>query len=113
MININGIHRKTRTPTEIRQRHFELGQMWPDNTWTTNVKSERLHHDTICDCCHELATRIAITNVWGSVCEVYCCVKHYADVHNTWRDCIPNEKEKKEVANEPDRRYSHLSNCKN
>lgn len=97
-MNWNPIRKKKRTPTELRQRHFELGQMWPRNTWTTTAKSVRLDNDSVCDCCDQPAERIAITNVWGQVYELYCCAKHYNEVNNTWRDMIPNEKDKKDVS---------------
>ena len=89
---INPIRFRKRTPTELRQRQFELAQMWPNNTWTTYAKKVRMDHDTRCDCCEEYATRVAITNVWGGVYELYVCAKHYNEVNNTWRDSIPEKK---------------------
>lgn len=101
MLNWNNIRNKKRSPNEMKQRQFELAQMWPNNTWVTYAKTVRLDHDTVCECCDQPAFRIAITNVWGSVYELYVCAKHYNEVNNTWRDTIPNEKkEQKEEKSE-------------
>lgn len=91
-MNHNWIREKKRTQIELQQRHFELSQMWPNNTNVTYIHPERLDHDTVCECCDQPATRIAIANVWGCVTEVYCCAKHY-EVNNTWRDSIPYREE--------------------
>lgn len=96
-MNINPVRKEKRTTTEMKQRHFELGQFWPRNTWTTSAHPDRLDEDSICDCCDERATRTAVTNIWGQVYEVYVCDKHY-EINNTWRDTIPNEKKDQKTA---------------